>query len=267
MSEYLTGKSFAGILLVILMRYVVLASVAFLIFYIIKRRKWLFRKIQKQFPQREDYYREVGYSLLTTLIFAVIGYLVFLTPFVDVTKVYYKISDHGVTYFIVSIFLMIVIHDTYFYWTHWLMHKKPIYRLVHRVHHLSTNPSPWAAMAFHPYEAIIEAGVIVLIPFILPVHPLAIGLFLLFMMMYNVYGHLGYELYPRGFSKSVVGKWINTSVNHNLHHEHVKGNYGLYFLFWDRMIGTLHPQYDHYFEQAKPRKQRYSTNTPLEFKR
>jgi sterol desaturase/sphingolipid hydroxylase (fatty acid hydroxylase superfamily) len=148
---------------------------------------------------------------------------------------------------------MIIFHDTYFYWTHWLMRKRGIYRWVHRVHHLSTNPSPWAAMAFHPYEAIIEACVIVIIPFLFPVHPLAIGLFLLFMMVYNVYGHLGYELYPAGFSKSYLGRWINTSINHNLHHESMNGNYGLYFLFWDRIMGTLHPQYDRKFDEVKTR--------------
>lgn len=259
MSEYLTGKSFFTILIVILMRYVVLALIAFLIFYVLKKDSWLVRKIQQKFPLREDYYREISYSLFTALIFAIIGYLVYLTPFVDLTKVYYKISDFGTTYFIASIFLMIIFHDTYFYWTHRLMHNKGIYRWVHRVHHLSTNPSPWAAMAFHPYEAIIEAGVIVIIPFLFPVHPLAIGLFLLFMMVYNVYGHLGYELYPAGFSKSFIGRWINTSINHNLHHESIHGNYGLYFLFWDRIMGTLHPQYDRKFDEVKTRERKVST--------
>ena len=115
MSEYLKGKSFFTILLVILMRYIVLALIAFLVFYVLKRDSWLVKKIQQKFPGRKDYYREIGYSLLTALIFAVIGYLVYLTPFVELTKVYYKISDFGVTYFVVSIFLMIILHDTYFY--------------------------------------------------------------------------------------------------------------------------------------------------------
>ncbi|HEX5171376.1 MAG TPA: sterol desaturase family protein [Cyclobacteriaceae bacterium] len=253
MSGYLTGKSLFTILVIILMRYLILASIAFFVFYVIKRKSWLFRKIQQRFPIRKDYYREFSYSLLTAVIFAVIGYLVYLTPFVRLTKVYYKIADFGIAYFVVSVFLMIIVHDTYFYWTHRMMHHRSIYRWVHRVHHLSTNPSPWAAMAFHPYEAIIEACVIVIIPFIFPVHPLAIGLFLLIMMIYNVYGHLGFELYPKGFSKSVIGRWVNTSINHNLHHESINGNYGLYFLFWDRLTGTINPMYDQRFDEVKSR--------------
>lgn len=239
-SGYLTGgTNFWGLVLVIFARYFVLAMIAYVIFYVIKREAWRFKRLQKNFPLRKDYIREFTYSLITTFIFAIIGYAVFLTPFAKLTRVYYDVSAYGITYLVISIVLMIVIHDTYFYWTHWLMHRKAFYRYVHKVHHLSTNPSPWAAMAFHPLEAIIEALVIVVIAVLIPCHPWALGIFLLLMMIYNVYGHLGYELYPKGFSKSIIGRWINTSVNHNLHHQTFKGNYGLYFLFWDRIMGTL----------------------------
>ncbi|MCD8499932.1 MAG: hypothetical protein LRY43_02335 [Gammaproteobacteria bacterium] len=53
--------------------------------------------------------------------------------------------------------------------------------------------------------------------------------FFLLSIIYNVYGHLGWELYPKGFAKSLIGKWINTSVCHNQHHRFAQGNYGLYF--------------------------------------
>jgi sterol desaturase/sphingolipid hydroxylase (fatty acid hydroxylase superfamily) len=65
-----------------------------------------------------------------------------------------------------------------------------------------------------------------------------------------VYGHLGYELYPAGFNKSWFGKWINTSTSHNQHHQYFKGNYGLYFTFWDRMMGTLRSDYDKRFDEV-----------------
>jgi len=81
----------------------------------------------------------------------------------------------------------------------------------------------------------------------LPFHPTAVGVFLLFMMIYNVYGHLGYELYPKGFNEHPIGRWMNTSVNHNQHHKFFTGNYGLYFLFWDKFMGTLRKDYDESF--------------------
>jgi sterol desaturase/sphingolipid hydroxylase (fatty acid hydroxylase superfamily) len=68
-----------------------------------------------------------------------------------------------------------------------------------------------------------------------------------------VYGHLGWELYPKGFNHTWVGRWINTSVAHNQHHKYFTGNYGLYFLFWDRWMGTLRSEYDTSFEEVTSR--------------
>jgi sterol desaturase/sphingolipid hydroxylase (fatty acid hydroxylase superfamily) len=73
------------------------------------------------------------------------------------------------------------------------------------------------------------------------------------MIIYNVYGHLGYEIYPKWFSRHPLGKWINTSVNHNQHHQYFKGNYGLYFLFWDRLMGTIRKDYEDQFEAVGSR--------------
>jgi len=235
---------------VILFRYLFIAAIAFVVFYRIKKSGWRFVKIQQLFPQSSDYYREIGYSICTVVIFTFIGWLIFLSPIHKFTHVYTTIDEFGLGYFFLSIFLMLLLHDTYFYWTHRAMHHPTLFKLFHKVHHLSTNPSPWAAFAFHPLEAIVEAGILIIIPFVMPVHPLAIALFLILMMIYNVYGHLGFELYPRGFSKTIFGKWVNTSVNHNQHHAHFKGNYGLYFLWWDRLLGTIRPDYDQEFDRV-----------------
>ncbi len=251
--EWFNDGRFPILLVVILLRYLIIASIAFYVFYQVKRKVWSYRKIQTRFPLRKDYLREILYSLLTSVIFALIGYGLFMTPIRPYTQLYTKLADYGTAYFFLSILVIILLHDTYFYWTHRLMHHPWVFRFFHKVHHLSTNPSPWAAFAFHPLEAIVEAGIIVLVAFIMPVHPLAIALFLLIMMVYNVYGHLGYELYPRGFSRNRLGKWLNTSVNHNQHHQVFQGNYGLYFLWWDRWMGTLRSDYDQQFDEVKDR--------------
>lgn len=254
MAELITsggGDRFLVILLIVFFRYLIFASIAFLIFYVWKRKDGSFKKIQSRFPVVGDYSREFLYSVSTALIFAGMGYFVFYGPFAKYNLIYKNISEHSVVYFVFTIALILLIHDTYFYWAHRLMHHPRIFKYFHKVHHLSTNPSPWAAMAFHPLEAVVEFGIIAFVPYLFPIHPLAIFIFLLIMMIYNVYGHLGYELYPKGFSRSVVGKWINTSVNHNQHHEHFTGNYGLYFLWWDRWMGTLRKDYDEHFDAVK----------------
>lgn len=226
------------------MRYIIIAAPAFIVFYIILKKKWSPKKIQDRFPANKDYFREIGYSVITILIFVGVGLIVFATPLKDYNLRYDLVADRGWGYWWLSILLMIILHDTYFYWTHRIMHHKALFKYFHLVHHKSTNPSPWASYAFHPLEGIVEASVIFPIVFLIPFHPTAIMAFLLFMMTYNVYGHLGFELYPKGFNKHPIGKWLNTSVNHNQHHQYFTGNYGLYFLFWDRWLGTIRENYD-----------------------
>jgi len=220
-------------------RYFLVAGVAFLIFYVILYKRIAASKLQPALPKRSDYLREISYSLLTMAFFALIPlFLLFNTEVRPYTSLYRNIEEMGWIYYFLAFPVMTLMHDTYFYWTHRLMHHPKLYRVMHSVHHTSTNPSPWAAYAFHPTEAVIEIGIFVIFIFTLPVHRSHIFLFFLFSIIYNVYGHLGWELYSKKFQESRIGRWINTSRQHNLHHKHFVGNYGLYFLFWDRWMGT-----------------------------
>ncbi len=233
-------------------RYIIIASIAFVICYVLLRRVIGSKKIQQRFPRSKDYAREIFFSILTVFIMAFVPFLILGTPSVARSTTYYSdIRQYSLAYFILAFPLMALIHDTYFYWMHRVIHHPSVFKIIHLVHHKSTNPSPFAAYAFHPLEAILEAGIFIIFVFTIPVHLFHLLFFFLFMIVYNVYGHLGWELYPKGFSRHWLGKWINTSVNHNLHHQYFKGNYGLYFLFWDRLMGTIRKDYDEKFDEVK----------------
>ncbi|WP_438945826.1 sterol desaturase family protein [Sediminibacterium sp.] len=234
-------------------RYFIVALIGFLIFYVIFRRRFFFKKIQQKFPANNDYFRELGYSLLTMLIFSSV--IVFLNSptIVIYTTRYQSIDEYGWLYYFSVFPILFIMHDLYFYIMHRIMHHPSLFKYIHLVHHKSTNPSPWAAYAFHPLEAIIEQGIVVIFYFTLPIHISHLAIFFLFSIVYNVYGHLGYELYPKGFNKTRIGRWINTSVNHNQHHQYFKGNYGLYTLIWDRIFGTIRKDYDAQFETISKR--------------
>jgi len=235
-------------------KYYLIAGAIFFLFYVVLKNKILHKKIQSLFPKNADYLREILYSTGTIFIFGCIPLLIIANPAVRVhTTLYDNISDYGWLYYYLAFPIMFIMHDTYFYWTHRIMHHKSLFNIMHLVHHKSTNPSPWAAYAFHPLESIVEVGIFVVFLFTIPVHRSHLATFFLLSIMYNIYGHLGWELYPKGFSKSFIGKWINTSVNHNQHHKYFKGNYGLYFLFWDRIMGTIRADYDEAFEEVKSR--------------
>ena len=233
-------------------RYFFFAGLAFILAYVLLNKFISHKKIQSRYPRLKDYLREIGYSILTILLFAFVPLFLINNDSIRPHTTYYTdTAQYGNGYFYLAPLLMLFMHDTYFYWTHRLMHQPAIFRLFHLVHHKSINPSPWAAYAFHPLEAIVEVGIVVIFLFTIPIHKYHLGIFFLFMIIYNVYGHLGWELYPKGFSRHWLGKWINTSVNHNQHHQYFKGNYGLYFLFWDRVMGTIRDDYDQRFEEVQ----------------
>lgn len=238
-------------------RYLIFAGALFLIFYVWKGRSWEYKKIQNKFPKNSEYLREFFYSALTISMFAVMGALLLYHPNIrPFTTLYPHISDRSWFYYFGLFPALFVVHDAYFYLIHRLMHTPFLYKHVHKVHHRSTNPSPWAAYSFHPFEALLEFGILPLFLFTIPVHWTHILLFFLAMIGYNVYGHLGFELYPRGFSDSKWGRWVNTSVNHNQHHQYFTGNYSLYFLFWDRLLGTLRKDYSEKYEEVCSRRDR-----------
>jgi sterol desaturase/sphingolipid hydroxylase (fatty acid hydroxylase superfamily) len=232
-------------------RYFVLAGIPFLLFYILLPVKFQGHKIQKRRAGRKDFLREVWHSMQSTVVFSLIAGALLYTPLKHYTLIYDQLHYFPIWYLWVSIGLSLVIHDTYFYWMHRLLHHKKLFRLAHVVHHQSTNPSPWTAYSFHLLEAVTEGAVLILITLVLPMHPLAILGFNIAAFIINVYGHLGYEIVPRWLRRTWLFEVINTSVHHNLHHSKFKGNYGLYFRTWDRLMGTEHPDYVKEFDRVQ----------------
>ncbi|MBI5856585.1 MAG: sterol desaturase family protein [Sphingobacteriales bacterium] len=235
-------------------KYFLIAGPVFLVFYILLRKRIYFKKIQIKFPKTKDYVRELIYSTISIIIFSFPALLLLYNPSIRPHTTFYKhIDQHSAVYFFLAFPLMLLIHDSYFYWAHRLMHHPVLFRKIHLVHHKSTNPSPWAAYAFHPFEAIAESLIFPIFLFTIPVHSIHLMIFFIFSLTYNVYGHLGFEIFPGKFNKHWFGKWMNTSVCHNQHHQFFKGNYGLYFTIWDRLMGTLRPDYDSAYEEVKSR--------------
>jgi sterol desaturase/sphingolipid hydroxylase (fatty acid hydroxylase superfamily) len=229
--------------------------VLYLIAYKVIKDKIIHKKIQKRFPKSADIWHEVKYSISSITIIAGLTVFAWWTKSKGWTMMYDNFDDYGVLYFIFSIVVYIVFHDTYFYWAHRFMHLPAIYPHVHKVHHHSTKPTPLASFSFHPIEAVLE-GIGGLLPiYFLPLHPIAISIFLLFSVLANIFGHLGFEIFPRGKTKSKKWGWTNTVTHHDMHHSTFNYNYSIYFNWWDKWMGTNHEKYHETFEKvarAKP---------------
>lgn len=243
-------KVTAGSVAELSIRYALFAGIAWLLGYAWFKRRWVHRKVITHFPASSDVWREVRYSALSILIFALEGVLTLIAAKKGWTQMYRNLNQHSWLWFAGSIVLAIFLHDAYFYWTHRLMHHRWLFRPFHRTHHLSRNPTPWAAYSFSPLEAVVEAGIFPLVAFVIPIHLYAFAVFMVWQIAFNVLGHTGYEIHPRWLMDSWWGRFINTPTNHVMHHEFLRGNYGLYFNIWDRLMGTNHEDYEARFRKV-----------------
>lgn len=201
-----------------------------------------------------DFLRELLHSAQTTVVIALISILVFSTSLLEYTKVYFDIRDMPLWWIPLSVLVMLFMHDTYFYWMHRMLHHPKLFKYIHKVHHKSVNPSPFTSYSFHIFESILEALIAPILLFTLPLHPLAIFIFSSLAFLFNVYGHLGYEITPKWFRNSFLFELMNTSTHHNIHHAQSRGNYGLYFRFWDRVMRTEHSSYVGHFDEIQSRR-------------
>jgi lathosterol oxidase len=230
--------------------YAASAGLVWLAFYVVLRRVLHHRKINPRIPAWPQLGREFATSLRSILVFSTVTAGVLVAAGYGYTRLYGPRAGYGWGWFFTSIGLAIIAHDTYFYWTHRLMHHPRLFRWLHRTHHLSTNPTPWAAYSFSISEALVQAGIGPLLVCTIPMHGLAFAVFMANQILFNVFGHCGYEIWPRWFLRTWAGRLLNTPTHHALHHEAFHGNYGLYFNVWDRLMGTNHPDYEARFARA-----------------
>jgi sterol desaturase/sphingolipid hydroxylase (fatty acid hydroxylase superfamily) len=156
----------------------------------------------------------------------------------------------GPVWFWTSLVLMVVAHDAWFYWTHRLIHDRRLFRTFHRRHHRSNSPSPFTAYSFDLGEAAINALFVPLWMLIVPTQWPVAGLFMLHQIVRNTLGHSGYELFPATRDGRPLLPWLTTVTHHDLHHAQAGWNYGLYFTWWDKLMGTENPRYLERFAQA-----------------
>lgn len=80
-------------------RYFIVAGLAFVIFYLLLQGKLSYKKIQKKFPRNKDYAREIGYSILTICIFALVPLTILHVPEIKTHTFFYTdIHKYGWLY-------------------------------------------------------------------------------------------------------------------------------------------------------------------------
>jgi sterol desaturase/sphingolipid hydroxylase (fatty acid hydroxylase superfamily) len=207
------------------------------------------RQVQTRKRKDKQEWKEIGWSLLTSVLFACMTTLMLFVWEKGYTKIYFDIAEYPIVWFILSIPSLLLLHETYYYWLHRWMHLPGVYTYVHKVHHDSITTSAWTSFSFHPTESLLQAVFLPLCVLVLPVHLYALGVVLLVMTITSVINHLNTEVYPRDFHTHWFGKWWIGATHHSLHHSQFRYNYGLYFTFWDKWMKTESPDFPKLFEQ------------------
>lgn len=197
-------------------RYVVMAGGAYLFFWRWRGNPLTAKgRTQRRAFERADLWREFRWSMLTCVVFGVMFGVAFTG---QAPKPLTHSGFAAVLEFFGWLAVVLIIHDTFFYWSHRLLHHPLLF-----------------ALAFHPLEAMLQ-GVWALPLFLLPIPTVVWLAFAVAAITINVVGHCGVEVVPERIRKSL--SWFNYTTNHDAHHAHVRGNYGLYFSLWDRVMGT-----------------------------
>jgi len=235
-------------------RYVTFSVGVWLVLWVMLAAPLAGRKIRDSRPAARQLLIEFLTSIRSIMIFSTLGLLTFGLFRAGWLPGPYIARDWGPVWFWTSLVLMIIAHDAWFYWTHRLIHDRRLFRTFHRRHHRSNNPSPFTAYSFDLGEAFINGVFVPLWMILVPTQWPVIGLFMLHQIVRNTLGHSGYELFPARKDGRPLLPWITTVTHHDLHHAQAGWNYGLYFTWWDQLMGTEHPDYLKRFAEVTAKK-------------
>lgn len=230
-------------------RYLIAATIMSITVWIMLRTRLSSRRLQARSASFADQRREFFLSMQSAGVYLVGS--CFLIWGMNEGLFHAPVDSHGLIADLGLLALLLLLHDAYFYWAHRMMHHPRLFKAFHRAHHRSITPTPWAAYSF----AISEAAVMFLFVFLWAAVIAAPGwvwfTWLNIQILCNVMGHAGVEVHPRWWLANSLTRWIATTTHHDLHHSGgFKTNYGFYFTWWDKMMGTEHPDYARRFAEV-----------------
>ncbi len=148
-----------------------------------------------------------------------------------------------------DILVLLMVMDLAMYVTHRLAHLPWIYPLVHATHHQYDRPRPLDLFVLNPLEVLGFGSLWLVVITLYPSSWLGMSIYLALNLLFGMIGHLGVEPFPSSWVRYPIVKYIGTSTFHAGHHHDRQGNFGFYTLIWDRIFGTLHPNYHEQFGQ------------------
>lgn len=229
-----------------------LALVISLVYRVLSKTVWFrSRRISPNRADRGQVLRETLLNANLALAGGLQGTAYIILTELGHSKIYPSIDERGWAYAILSLLVYAAMGDAWFYFWHRVYHKSDlVYRNVHSLHHLSVVTTPMTSSQVAPLELLPSTlfGLVFVatVPMAMPI----ISFLVLFLTVYLMVLHAGYEIFPRGMSEHWLGKWLVTPTYHQMHHELGDKHMGLYFTWWDRLFGTYSSAYRERFGQV-----------------
>lgn len=224
-------------------RYAMFAVAVWFVLWVALSRLIRPRKIRDTSPPGRQLVLELAFSLRSIAIYSTVGIGINLGERAGLYPMSDAAQHWGWGWFAASVVAMIVAQDAYVYAVHRWMHRPRWFRLFHRRHHKSNNPSPFTAYSFDVGEALLMVGFVAVWPAIFPTPWGVIDVFMFHQIFRNTLLHAGYELTPARRDGRPWFGFLTTTTHHDLHHAQAGYNFAPWFTWLDRWFGTEHPEY------------------------
>ncbi|KAK3268351.1 hypothetical protein CYMTET_23138 [Cymbomonas tetramitiformis] len=190
---------------------------------------------------------EVGLCCLNLHIAAIVSTAVSVihVKFPGVDKLYFSSpfeSCSAFAYLLFSAAVFFLWIDLCAYVAHRALHIPCLYKPIHKLHHRWKQTTAFTALAMHPVDLLSIMFGIYSGFYILPLHPSAIVVNLLYNHYHNVIHHSG--VYAESWLP-----WEPSSLYHDDHHKLFHVNFGQSLTIWDRLGGTFYAANKRYSEK------------------
>lgn len=208
-------------------------------------RRWSKKRdVQKQKVTLRQYILEIIIASRTVAVLAFCNLLVMYFVSQNMFPSYIGQGlDEPLWRILLDAFIMLAVYDTYFYWTHRLIHHPRLFRAVHLEHHLSRTPTAFTTMRMSIPEAFIQPTFFIVWAYFMPGNPVAFALVVVYTVITAFMGHSGFEWFIIRRTKNPILGLFSTVEHHDLHHMGgYRTNFSIHFTWWDKLMGTDNPQ-------------------------
>lgn len=153
----------------------------------------------------------------------------------------FAVPELTVFSFFGGLIVSLLIFDAWFYWGHRMLHRPWLLKHIHLWHHKAKSPIVWSNNSDSLLDNCVLQSYWIIACAVLPVPYVVFIVHKIYDQVTGMIGHSGYEYAGKNsvFPNPMVGVTF-----HDQHHEKFSCNYATHFSIWDRMMGTLHRDYE-----------------------